>query len=85
MVAHDLGGACVSYAMEMFPSKVAKAVFLCAAMLTNGNSALDMFQQQVGLLPQSWTIDINESNKTERDKDMRRCLCVASKISIVFF
>lgn len=47
LVAHDLGGACVSYAMEMFPSKVAKAVFLCAAMLTNGNSALDMFQQQM--------------------------------------
>ncbi|ONM59454.1 Putative methylesterase 11 chloroplastic [Zea mays] len=46
LVAHDLGGACVSYAMEMFPTKVAKAVFLCAAMLTNGNSALDMFQQQ---------------------------------------
>nr|CAB3458542.1 unnamed protein product [Digitaria exilis] len=32
--------------MEMFPSKVAKAVFLCAAMLTDGHSALDMFQQQ---------------------------------------
>uniref|UniRef100_A0A804UET4 AB hydrolase-1 domain-containing protein n=1 Tax=Zea mays TaxID=4577 RepID=A0A804UET4_MAIZE len=47
LVAHDLGGACVSYAMEMFPTKVAKAVFLCAAMLTNGNSALDMFQQQM--------------------------------------
>jgi len=47
LVAHDLGGVCVSYAMEMFPSKVAKAVFLCAAMLTNGNSALDMFQQQM--------------------------------------
>ncbi|CAD6217290.1 unnamed protein product [Miscanthus lutarioriparius] len=48
LVAHDLGGVCVSYAMEMFPPKVAKAVFLCAAMLTNGNSALDMFQQQMG-------------------------------------
>lgn len=47
LVGHDLGGACVSYAMEMFPSKVAKAVFLCAAMLTNGHSALDMFQQQM--------------------------------------
>ncbi|PWZ36596.1 hypothetical protein Zm00014a_037177 [Zea mays] len=46
LVAHDLGGACVSYAMEMFPSRVAKAVFLCAAMLANGNSALDMFQKQ---------------------------------------
>ncbi|CAN6206002.1 unnamed protein product [Urochloa humidicola] len=47
LVGHDFGGACISYAMEMFPSKVAKAIFLCAAMLKNGHSALDMFQQQV--------------------------------------
>jgi pimeloyl-ACP methyl ester carboxylesterase len=47
LVGHDFGGACISYAMEMFPSKVAKAVFLCAAMLKNGHSTLDMFQQQV--------------------------------------
>ncbi|KAG8099417.1 hypothetical protein GUJ93_ZPchr0013g36836 [Zizania palustris] len=47
LVGHDFGGACISYAMEMFPSKVAKAVFLCAAMLKNGHSALDMFQQQM--------------------------------------
>ncbi|CAL5083950.1 unnamed protein product [Urochloa decumbens] len=47
LVGHDFGGACISYAMEMFPSKVAKAVFICAAMLTNGHSALDMFQQQM--------------------------------------
>jgi pimeloyl-ACP methyl ester carboxylesterase len=45
LVAHDFGGACISHAMEMFPSKVAKAVFLCATMLANGHSALDMFQQ----------------------------------------
>ncbi|KAG8079821.1 hypothetical protein GUJ93_ZPchr0007g3082 [Zizania palustris] len=47
LVGHDFGGACISYAMEMFPSKVAKAVFLCAAMLKNGHSAFDMFQQQI--------------------------------------
>lgn len=47
LVGHDFGGACISHAMEMFPSKVAKAVFLCATMLTNGHSALDIFQQQV--------------------------------------
>jgi pimeloyl-ACP methyl ester carboxylesterase len=45
LVGHDFGGACISHAMEMFPSKVTKAVFLCATMLTNGHSALDMFQQ----------------------------------------
>lgn len=46
-MGHDFGGACISYAMETFPSKVAKAVFITAAMLTNGQSTLDIFTQQV--------------------------------------
>ncbi|PPS13704.1 hypothetical protein GOBAR_AA06907 [Gossypium barbadense] len=48
LVGHDFGGACVSYAMELFPFKIAKAVFVAAAMLTNGQSTLDMFTQQAG-------------------------------------
>ncbi|KAK6129152.1 hypothetical protein DH2020_037084 [Rehmannia glutinosa] len=47
LVGHDFGGACISYAMELFPSKVSKAVFLAAAMLTSGQSALDMFSEKV--------------------------------------
>ncbi|GER49302.1 methyl esterase 11 [Striga asiatica] len=47
LVGHDFGGACISYAMEMFPSKVSKAVFLAAAMLTSGQSTLDMFSEKV--------------------------------------
>ncbi|PRQ53352.1 putative alpha/Beta hydrolase [Rosa chinensis] len=46
LVGHDFGGACISYAMELFPSKVAKAIFLAAAMLKNGQSTLDTFSQQ---------------------------------------
>ncbi|XP_042502688.1 putative methylesterase 11, chloroplastic [Macadamia integrifolia] len=46
LVGHDFGGACISYAMELFPFKVAKAVFIAAAMLISGQSALDMFSQQ---------------------------------------
>ncbi|KAL4184575.1 hypothetical protein AMTRI_Chr10g226260 [Amborella trichopoda] len=46
LVGHDFGGACISYAMEAFPQKVAKAVFVAAAMLTSGQSALDLFSQQ---------------------------------------
>uniref|UniRef100_A0A0D3A0B8 AB hydrolase-1 domain-containing protein n=1 Tax=Brassica oleracea var. oleracea TaxID=109376 RepID=A0A0D3A0B8_BRAOL len=46
LVGHDFGGACISYAMEQFPSKISKAVFLSAAMLTNGQSTLDMFSLQ---------------------------------------
>lgn len=52
LVGHDFGGACISYAMEMFPLKISKAVFIAAAMLTNGQSTLDIISQQVfHLLP----------------------------------
>ncbi|KAJ6734839.1 METHYLESTERASE 15 CHLOROPLASTIC-RELATED [Salix purpurea] len=47
LVGHDFGGACISYAMELFPHKVSKAIFVAAAMLTNGQSTLDMFSQKV--------------------------------------
>lgn len=49
LVGHDFGGACISYAMELFPTKVSKAVFIAAAMLTSGQSTLDMFSQKVCL------------------------------------
>ncbi|KAJ4707282.1 Methyl esterase [Melia azedarach] len=48
LVGHDFGGACISYTMELFPFKISKAVFIAAAMLTNGQSTLDMFSQQTG-------------------------------------
>ncbi|KAK3012279.1 hypothetical protein RJ639_012949 [Escallonia herrerae] len=46
LVGHDFGGACISHAMELFPLKVSKAVFTAAAMLTSGQSTLDMFSQK---------------------------------------
>ncbi|KAL0698892.1 hypothetical protein Bca4012_055014 [Brassica carinata] len=49
LVGHDFGGACMSYAMEMFPTKISKAVFISAAMLVNGQSTIDLFNQQLGL------------------------------------
>ncbi|XP_074570866.1 putative methylesterase 11, chloroplastic [Curcuma longa] len=49
LVGHDFGGACVSYAMEVLPFKVAKAIFICAAMPTNGQSILDMFSEEAGM------------------------------------
>lgn len=49
-MGHDFGGSCISYAMELFPLKISKAVFLAAAMLKAGQSTLDMFSQQVALL-----------------------------------
>lgn len=49
LVGHDVGGVCISYAMEMNPSKVSRAVFVAATMLSNGHSALDVFSKQVGI------------------------------------
>ncbi|KAK7860714.1 putative methylesterase 11 [Quercus suber] len=48
LVGHDFGGTCISHAMESFPSKISKAIFVAAAMLTNGQSTLDMFTKQAG-------------------------------------
>ncbi|KAL6538790.1 hypothetical protein OROMI_025116 [Orobanche minor] len=45
LVGHDLGGACISYAMEMYPTKVSKAIFVAATMLINGQTTLDIFSQ----------------------------------------
>lgn len=50
LVGHDFGGACIAYAMELFPFRIAKAIFIAAAMLTNGQNTLDMFSQQVFML-----------------------------------
>ncbi|CAH9090899.1 unnamed protein product [Cuscuta europaea] len=46
LVGHDFGGTCISYAMELFPTKVSKAVFIAATMLTSGQSTLDMLSQK---------------------------------------
>lgn len=49
LAGHDFGGTCISYAMELFPRKVSKAVFIAATMLTSEQSTLDMLSQKVGL------------------------------------
>ena len=47
LVAHNIGGACISYAMECFPSKISKAIFVAASMISNGQRAFDVFVRQV--------------------------------------
>lgn len=49
-MGHDFGGACMSYAMEIFPTKISKAVYISAVMLANGQSTLDLFNQPVPFL-----------------------------------
>ncbi|KAK4366645.1 hypothetical protein RND71_014525 [Anisodus tanguticus] len=47
LVGHDFGGACISFAIELYPSKVSKAVFVAATMLISGQSALDIFSEKM--------------------------------------
>ncbi|KAJ7949705.1 Methyl esterase [Quillaja saponaria] len=48
LVGHSTGGACISYALEHFPQKIAKAIFLCATMVTNGQRPFDIFADELG-------------------------------------
>ncbi|KAJ8530920.1 hypothetical protein K7X08_023801 [Anisodus acutangulus] len=48
LVGHSVGGACVSYALELFPQKIAKAVFLCATMVSDGQRPFDVFAEELG-------------------------------------
>ncbi len=65
LVGHDFGGACISYVMELFPSKISKAIFIAAAMLSSGQSTLDMFSQQVAL--HSIIVGLKKRGKEKRE------------------
>lgn len=47
LVGHSFGGACISYAMERYPKKIAKAIFVAATMVKNEQSAFDVFFPEV--------------------------------------
>ncbi|GAA0151334.1 esterase [Lithospermum erythrorhizon] len=48
LVGHSSGGACVSYALEHFPKKVSKAIYLCGTMISNGQRPFDVFAAELG-------------------------------------
>lgn len=48
LVGHGCGGACISYCMEKFPEKISKAVFVCAAMVADGQRPFDAFKEELG-------------------------------------
>lgn len=39
LVGHDFGGACISHVMDLFRSKIAKAVLIAAAMLSSSQES----------------------------------------------
>ncbi|XP_021908169.1 putative methylesterase 14, chloroplastic [Carica papaya] len=48
LVGHSTGGACISYALEHFPEKISKAIFICATMVSNGQRPFDVFAEELG-------------------------------------
>ncbi|KAL0282841.1 UNVERIFIED_CONTAM: putative methylesterase 14, chloroplastic [Sesamum angustifolium] len=48
LVGHSSGGACISYALEHFPDKISKAVYVCATMISDGQRAFDVFAEELG-------------------------------------
>ncbi|KAM5574922.1 putative methylesterase 12, chloroplastic [Rosa sericea] len=48
LVGHSSGGACVSYALEHFPQKISKAIFICATMVSNDQRPFDVFAEELG-------------------------------------
>lgn len=47
LVGHSTGGACISYALDQFPQKISKAIFLCGTMVSDGQRPFDVFAEQV--------------------------------------
>ncbi|KAJ1389192.1 Alpha/Beta hydrolase fold [Sesbania bispinosa] len=48
LVGHSIGGACVSYALEHYPQKISKAIFLCATMVNDGQRPFDVYAEELG-------------------------------------
>ncbi|KAL2644839.1 hypothetical protein R1flu_012426 [Riccia fluitans] len=61
LVAHGLGGAPASYAMEAYPEKIAKAVFLSAVMPLSGESSLDLLKDKFPALKENCYV-VNYNN-----------------------
>ncbi|THU61650.1 hypothetical protein C4D60_Mb07t25560 [Musa balbisiana] len=47
LVGHSCGGASISYAMECYPKKISKAVFLTATMVLDGQKPFDVFSEEL--------------------------------------
>ena len=47
LVGHSCGGASISYALELSPKKVSKAVFVSATMVPDGQRPFDVFSEEV--------------------------------------
>ncbi|OAY81958.1 putative methylesterase 14, chloroplastic [Ananas comosus] len=47
LVGHSCGGASISYALERYPKKITKAVFVSATMVKDGQRPFDVFSEEL--------------------------------------
>ncbi|XP_072992485.1 putative methylesterase 14, chloroplastic [Typha latifolia] len=47
LVGHSCGGASISYALECYPKKISKAVFVTATMVQDGQRPFDVFSEEL--------------------------------------
>ncbi|WOL18761.1 hypothetical protein Cni_G27558 [Canna indica] len=47
LVGHSCGGASISYAMESYPKKISKAVFVSATMVLDGQKPFDVLSEEL--------------------------------------
>ncbi|XP_077231807.1 putative methylesterase 14, chloroplastic [Tasmannia lanceolata] len=47
LVGHSCGGASISYAMERYPKKISKAIFISATMVSDGQKPFDAFAEEL--------------------------------------
>ncbi|XP_042492363.1 putative methylesterase 14, chloroplastic [Macadamia integrifolia] len=48
LVGHSCGGASISYALECYPKKISKAIFLCGTMVADGQRPFNVFAEKLG-------------------------------------
>ncbi|OVA00139.1 hypothetical protein BVC80_1459g22 [Macleaya cordata] len=68
LVGHSCGGASISYALEHYPNKISKAIFLCATMVSDGQRPFDVFAELLGsaeifLKESQFVVHANGKNK----------------------
>ncbi|RDY10996.1 Methylesterase 3, partial [Mucuna pruriens] len=72
LVGHSLGGICISVAMEMFPTKIAAAVFVTAWMPSPDLSYFTLAQQFQHSLESNLDLKIMFDENTRKDRNGTR-------------
>ena len=74
LVGHSRGGMVISQAAETMPGKISTLVYLCALLLRDGQSVLEVAQSEANaesLVPSNLVLDEDQGSSTVRDEAIR--------------